>query len=136
MTVKREGYAEPLPFTVTRDEIPKHSVDSAFLLQPGVGYVRLSAFNEATGGELTAALKKLDVTNLEELVLDLRNNPGGLLNKAVTVSDMFLDKNQLIVSHRGRSSQERRYYAVRGNRNVRVPLVVLVNGGSASASEM
>ncbi len=136
LTVKREGYAEPLPFTVTRDEIPKHSVDSAFLLQPGVGYVRLSAFNEATGGELVAALKKLDVANLEGLVLDLRNNPGGLLNEAVTVSDMFLDKNQLIVSHRGRSSQERRYYAVRGNRNVRVPLVVLVNGGSASASEI
>ena len=70
------------------------------------------------------------------MILDLRGNPGGLLNEAVAVSDMFLDKNQLIVSHHGRASQERRYYAVRGNRGMQVPLVVLVNGGSASASEI
>jgi carboxyl-terminal processing protease len=73
---------------------------------------------------------------MDGLLLDLRGNPGGLLNEAVSVSDMFLDKNQLIVSHHGRASQERRYYAVRGNRGVQVPLVVLVNGGSASASEI
>src|SRR5438128_3696881 len=66
----------------------------------------------------------------------MRGNPGGLLNEAVAVGDMFLEKNQLIVSHHGRASQERRYYAVRGNRGVQVPLVVLVNGGSASATEI
>ena len=132
----REGYAEPLAFTITRDEIPKHSVDVAFLVRPGIGYVRLSGFNEETDTELAAALKQLDVANLDGLILDLRGNPGGLLNEAVSVSDMFLDKNQLIVSHHGRASQERRYYAVRGNRGVQVPLVVLVNGGSASASEI
>jgi carboxyl-terminal processing protease len=136
VTMVREGYEQPIVFTVTRDEIPKHSVDVAFDVRPGIGYVRLSAFNEETDTELAAALKQLDFGNLEGLVLDLRGNPGGLLNEAVAVSDMFLDKNQLIVSHHGRASQERRYYAVRGNRGIQVPVVVLVNGGSASASEI
>lgn len=132
----REGYAQPLAFTITRDEIPKHSVDVAFQVRPGIGYVRVSAFNEETDTELAAALKQLEIANLDGLILDLRGNPGGLLNEAVSVSDMFLEKNQLIVAHRGRSSQERRYYAIRGNRGVQVPLVVVVNGGSASASEI
>src|ERR1700719_2689533 len=132
----REGYAQPLTFTITRDEIPKHSVDVAFTIRPGIGYVRVSQFNEETDTELAAALKQLDFSTMDGLLLDLRGNPGGLLNEAVSVSDMFLDKNQLIVSHHGRASQERRYYAVRGNRGVQVPLVILVNGGSASASEI
>jgi carboxyl-terminal processing protease len=136
VSVTREGYDHLLTFTVTRDEIPKHSVDVAFMVRPGIGYVKLSAFNEETDVELAAALKKLDEPDLQGLILDLRGNPGGLLNEAVAVSDMFLDKDQLIVSHRGRASRERRYYAVRGNGGVRVPLVVLVNGGSASASEI
>jgi carboxyl-terminal processing protease len=136
IAMKRVGYDQLLNFTVTRDEIPKHSVDIAFQVKPGVGYIKLSGFNETTESELASALKQVDSSALDGLVLDLRGNPGGLLNEAVAVSDMFLDKNQLIVSHHGRSSQERRYYAVRGNRGVTVPLVVLVNGGSASASEI
>jgi len=136
ITMKRVGYTEDLNFTVTRDEIPKHSVDLAFEVHPGIGYIKLSGFNETTDTELAQALKDLDATKLDGLVLDLRGNPGGLLNEAVAVSDMFLDKNQLIVSHHGRASAERRYYAVRGNRGVTMPLVVIVNGGSASASEI
>jgi carboxyl-terminal processing protease len=136
ITMKRVGYSESLNFTVTRDEIPKHSVDIDFEVHPGIGYIKLSGFNETTDTELALALKDLDATKLDGIVLDLRGNPGGLLNEAVAVSDMFLDKNQLIVSHHGRSSPERRYYAVRGNRGVTVPLVVIVNGGSASASEI
>jgi carboxyl-terminal processing protease len=136
ITMKRVGYAESMNFTVTRDEIPKHSVDIDFEVHPGIGYIKLSGFNETTDTELATALKDLDATKLDGIVLDLRGNPGGLLNEAVAVSDMFLDKNQLIVSHHGRSSPERRYYAVRGNRGVTVPLVVIVNGGSASASEI
>jgi carboxyl-terminal processing protease len=136
VSMVREGYPQPLNFTITRDEIPKHSVDLAFQIRPGIGYVRLSAFNEETETELAAALKQLDAANLDGLILDLRGNPGGLLNEAVSVGDMFLDKNQLIVSHHGRASAERRYYATHGNRGVQVPLVVLVNGGSASASEI
>jgi len=136
ITMKRVGYDDALNFTVTRDEIPKHSVDLDFDVKPGIGYIKLSGFNETTDTELAAALKDLDATKLDGLVLDLRGNPGGLLNEAVAVSDMFLDKNELIVSHHGRASAERRYYAVRGNRGVTVPLVVIVNGGSASASEI
>jgi carboxyl-terminal processing protease len=136
ITMKRVGYNENLSFTVTRDEIPKHSVDIDFEFRPGIGYIKLSGFNETTDTELAMALKDLDATKLDGIVLDLRGNPGGLLNEAVAVSDMFLDKNQLIVSHHGRASAERRYYAVRGNRGVTMPLVVIVNGGSASASEI
>jgi carboxyl-terminal processing protease len=136
ITVTREGYSDPLIFTVTRDEIPRHSVDIAFLLRPGVGYVRLSGFNETTGRELAEALKDLNASSLDGLILDMRTNPGGLLNEAVEVADMFLDKNQLIVSHHGRASTERRYYALRGNQGVKVPLVIVVNGNSASATEI
>src|SRR5499425_2316407 len=136
ITISREGYNEPLTFTVTRGEIPRHSVDLAFLIKPGVGYVRLSSFNETTDHEIADALKDLNAPTLDGLILDMRGNPGGLLNEAVAVGDMFLDKNQLIVSHHGRASTERRYYALRGNQGVNVPLVILVNGGSASASEI
>src|SRR6267378_903557 len=130
ITVSREGYSEQLVFTVTRDEIPRHSVDIAFMLKPGVGYIRLSGFNETTDREIAEALKQLNATALDGLILDMRGNPGGLLNEAVAVGDMFLDKNQLIVSHHGRTSPERRYYAVRGNQGVTVPLVILVNNNS------
>lgn len=136
ITVSREGYADQLSFSVTRDEIPRHSVDIAFMLKPGVGYVRLSGFNETTDREIAQALKDLNESTLDGLVLDMRGNPGGLLNEAVAVGDMFLDKNQLIVSHHGRSSPERRYYAVRGNQGMTVPLVILVNNNSASATEI
>jgi carboxyl-terminal processing protease len=136
ITVSREGYAEPLIFTVTRDEIPRHSVDISFMLKPGVGYIRLSGFNETTDREIADALKQLNAYSLDGLILDMRGNPGGLLNEAVAVGDMFLDKNQLIVSHHGRTSPERRYYAVRGNQGVTVPLVILVNNNSASATEI
>ena len=136
ITVTREGYSEPIAFTVTRDEIPRHSVEMAILIRPGIGYVKLSGFNESTDRELAEALKRLNVSSLNGLIFDLRGNPGGLLNEGVAVADMFLDKNQLIVSHRGRTSQERRYYAQRGNQGVGVPLVALINGYSASASEI
>jgi carboxyl-terminal processing protease len=136
ITVSREGYSDSLVFTVTRDEIPRHSVDIAFLLRPGIGYVRLSGFNETTDHEIADALKQLDASSLDGLVLDMRGNPGGLLNEAVAVGDMFLDKNQLIVSHHGRTSPERRYYAIRGNQGDTVPLVILVNNNSASATEI
>ena len=136
IVVSREGYPEQLVFTVTRDEIPRHSVDIAFLLKPGIGYIRLSGFNETTDREIADSLKQLNAPTLDGLILDMRGNPGGLLNEAVAVGDMFLDKNQLIVSHHGRTSPERRYYAVRGNQGVTVPLVILVNNNSASATEI
>ena len=136
ITVSREGYGDGLSFSVTRDEIPHHSVDLAFMMKPGIGYIRLSGFNETTDREIADAMKNLNAQNLDGLILDMRGNPGGLLNEAVAVGDMFLDKNQLIVSHHGRSSPERRYYAVRGNQGVTVPLVIVVNNNSASATEI
>jgi carboxyl-terminal processing protease len=134
--VSREGYADPLVFTVTRDEIPRHSVDIAFLLKPGIGYIRLSQFNETTDREIGEALKQLNANSLDGLILDMRGNPGGLLNEAVAVGDMFLEKNQLIVSYHGRNAPERRFYAIRGNQGMNVPLVILVNNNSASAAEI
>jgi carboxyl-terminal processing protease len=132
----REGWDKLIEVTVVRDEIPRPGVEFAEMVKPGIGYVRVFTFNETTDSDLTDALKQLDVSKLDGLIIDLRNNGGGLLNQAVGMCDMFLDKNELVVSHRGRSSPERPYYAVRGNQGIEVPLIVLVNGQSASASEI
>ena len=136
ITLGREGWDKPIEVTVVRDEIPRPGVDISEMVKPGIGYVHVSAFNETTDHDIAAALKQLDWSQLDGLVIDLRDNGGGLLNQAVGMADLFLDKNELVVSHHGRSSPERPYYAVRGNQGIDVPLVVLVNGQSASASEI
>ena len=136
ISLGREGWDKPIEVTVTRDEIPRPGVEYFTMVKPGIGYVRVSTFNETTDSDLSEALKQLDVSKLDGLIIDLRNNGGGLLNQAVGMADMFLDKNEIVVSHRGRASQERRYYAVRGNQGIGVPVIVLVNGQSASASEI
>jgi len=132
----REGWDQPIEVTVVRDEIPRPGVEFFTMVKPGIGYVRVFTFNETTDSDLADALKQLDVSKLDGLIIDLRNNGGGLLNQAVGMADMFLDKGELVVSHRGRSSAEHSYYAVRGNQGIEVPLIVLVNGQSASASEI
>jgi carboxyl-terminal processing protease len=134
--IGREGWVEPIPVTLTRDEIPRPGVEFSEMVRPGVGYVHVTTFNETTDTDLSDALKQLDYGKLDGLVIDLRENGGGLLNQAVGMLDMFLEKNALAVSHHGRSSPERRYYAIRGNQGIDVPLVVLVNRDSASASEI
>ena len=136
ISLGREGWEQPIEVTVVRDEIPLPGVEFATMVKPGIGYVRVSTFNETTDEDLSEALKQLDVSKLDGLIIDLRNNGGGLLNQAVGMADMFLDKGELVVSHRGRASAEHSYYAVRGNQGVGVPLIVLVNGQSASASEI
>jgi len=136
ISLGREGWDKPIDVTIVRDEIPRPGVEYFTMVKPGIGYVRVSTFNETTDSDLADALKKLDVAKLDGLIIELRNNGGGLLNQAVGMSDMFLDKGELVVSHRGRSSPERPYYAVRGNQGVQVPLIVLINGQSASASEI
>jgi carboxyl-terminal processing protease len=136
ISLGREGWEKPIEVTVVRDEIPRPGVEFSEMVKPGIGYVRVSTFNETTDSDLAEALKQLNFPKLDGLIIDLRNNGGGLLNQAVGMADMFLDKNEIVVSHRGRSSPERRYYAVRGNQGVEVPLIVLVNGQSASASEI
>jgi carboxyl-terminal processing protease len=136
ISLGREGWDKPIEVTVVRDEIPRPGVEFSEMVKPGIGYVRVSTFNETTDADLADALKQLNFPKLDGLIIDLRNNGGGLLNQAVGMADMFLDKNEIVVSHRGRSSPERRYYAVRGNQGIEVPLIVLVNGQSASASEI
>jgi carboxyl-terminal processing protease len=134
--VAREGVDQPLIFNIIRDEISRKSVPDAFLLKPGIGYVFLDQFNETTSHEMEEALKGMDEDNLKGLVLDLRGNPGGLLNEAVAVGDHFLPKGSVIVSHKGRASAERVYTARNGNRGREYPIVVLVNRNSASAAEI
>jgi len=136
ISLGREGWEKPIAVTVVRDEIPRPGVEYFTMVKPGIGYVRVSTFNETTDSDLIDALKQLDVSKLDGLIIDLRNNGGGLLNQAVGMADMFLDKNEIVVSHRGRNSSERRYYALRGNQGIEVPLIVLINGQSASASEI
>lgn len=137
ITVLREGTEKPLEFAVVRDEIPRYSVDLHFMIHPGIGYMHVSGFNETTEKEVQDALDGFYQSgDLKGLILDLRQNPGGLLNEGVGVADKFLHKGQLIVSHHGRSSPERRYTATHGNGGKEYPLVVLVNRGTASAAEI
>ena len=136
ITVVREGYDQALEFNITRDEISQKSVDDVFQIAPGIAYVHIAKFTENTNDELSEALKKLNEKTLQGLVLDLRGNPGGLLNEAVAVSDHFLEKGQLIVYHYGRHSQEKRYYASKGDNGNEYPMEVLVNGMTASAAEI
>src|SRR5881398_3966542 len=134
ITILREGTDKPLEFAVVRDEIPRYSVDLHFLIRPGIGYMHVTGFNETTEHEVADALDQMG--DLKGLILDLRQNPGGLLNEGVGVADKFLRKGQLIVSHHGRSSPEKRYVAAHGNGGKEYPLVVLVNRGTASAAEI
>ncbi len=137
ITILREGAEKPLEFAVVRDEIPRYSVDLHFMIKPGIGYMHVSGFNETTEKEVQDALDTFyQQGELKGLILDLRQNPGGLLNEGVGVADKFLHKGQLIVSHHGRSSPERRYTASHGNGGRDYPLVVLVNRGTASAAEI
>jgi carboxyl-terminal processing protease len=136
--IMREGNAEPLQFTLKRSRVELRSVKSE-LLEPGMGYVRISQFSEKTSDNLDAALNDLRRRNgapLKGLVLDLRNNPGGVLEAAVSVSDAFLDAG-VIVTAKGRTPESKfEMDATPGDALNGAPIVVLINGGSASAAEI
>lgn len=138
LTIVREGATKPIKITVTRAVIKIQSVKSR-LIEPGFGYVRITQFQATTDKNLIEAVQKLEKENkgaLRGLVLDLRNNPGGVLNSAVGVSDAFLDKG-LIVYTEGRVPDSRlKFSATPGDVLNGAPMVVLINGGSASASEI
>ena len=133
IAILREGSTKPIDFTVVRDEIPRYSVDLHFLIRPGIGYMHISGFQETTDAETSEALEQMG--DLKGLILDLRNNPGGLLSEGVGVADKFLQKGQIIVSHHGRNSPEKVYRAAHGSTKD-YPIVVLVNHGTASAAEI
>ena len=130
----REGQGRPLTFDLMRDEIPHPSVDLAYEIRPGVGYIHLTQFQETTAQEFAEAVDGFG--NLKGLVFDLRGNPGGLLNQAVEVCNHLLSKGQIIVSQRGRGKDDVVYTATRGNGGKSFPIVVLVNRGTASAAEI
>jgi carboxyl-terminal processing protease len=136
IVVSREGSQDYVTINVIRGDITRKSVPDGFMLKPGIAYIKILSFAEATGRELEENLQRLGESNLKGLILDLRGNPGGLLNAGVRVSDHFLQKGQLIVSHHGRASQERPFVARNGNRGMNYPIVVLVDRFSASASEI
>ena len=134
VSVVRYGDAKPMVFDLVRDEIPHPSIDLKFEIHPGVGYIHLTQFQETTGEEMEDAINSFG--NLKGLVLDLRNNPGGLLSQAVDVCDHLLTKGQTIVSQRGRAYPDQNYTATHGNGGKDFPIVVLVNRNTASAAEI
>jgi len=137
ITLSREGEPKPIVVNVMRDQIPQSAVEYAGLIRPGIGYAHVTGFtSENTDSDLAAAMKKMDYSHLDGFILDLRGNGGGLLMQAVGMADMFLSKDQLVVSQKGRASPEQRFYALRGNGGAEIPVVVLINSRSASASEI
>jgi carboxyl-terminal processing protease len=139
ITIYRPSTDETLTLTITRALIEVASVKGAEILEDGVGYVRVTQFNEPTAAKLAEALTSLLDQGMRSLVLDLRNNPGGLLDSAVDVSSLFLPPGKLVVYTQGRRpSQRREYRTDNGSAMVpaAVPVAILVNGGSASAAEI
>lgn len=135
--VLRETDKKLLEFTITRAIIKIASIKRAEMLEPGIGYIRLTEFQENTPKDLSEALKKLEAENLKGLVLDIRNNPGGLLDVAVDVGGKFVQEGKVIVSTKGRvEAQNIEFKSKNKNKHLDYPMVVLINGGSASASEI
>jgi carboxyl-terminal processing protease len=135
--IKRIGMKEPIPLTITRAAIPTNSISNVLMLGSGTGYIRIKDFTSTTVRELDDAIAKLEGQGMQRLVLDLRMNPGGLLDAAVGVADHFLDKGQMIVYTKGRTADSMQEYVAPGkHEKFDLPVVVLVNRGSASASEI
>ncbi len=137
LTIERAGVPAPLSFTVVRASVPQPSVRDAFMLRPGIGYVALGGgFTQKTTEELRAALDNLQKEGMRQLVLDLRNNPGGLLDQAINVASMFIERGKTVLTVRGRAGERERVYKNNGTDPVDFPLIVLINRNSASASEI
>jgi carboxyl-terminal processing protease len=135
--IRRVGMKEPIPLTIIRAAIPTNSISNILMIRPGIGYIRVKDFTSTTVRELDDAIEKLQGQGMQKLVLDLRGNPGGLLEAAVGVSDNFLEKGQMIVYTKGRTPDSAQEYTAPGkHEKFDLPLVVLVNRGSASASEI
>lgn len=138
VSIQREGEKNPIEKTLTREEIKIDAVPYYGMIDSNTGYINLSSFTESASREVKAALIKLkENPNMNSLVLDLRGNPGGLLNEAVNIVNLFVEKDQEVVSTKGRVEEwKKTYKAVYSPVDVNIPIVVLVNSGSASASEI
>jgi carboxyl-terminal processing protease len=136
LVVRRPGNARLLELTLTPEEMKSSSVERYFALRPGIGYIRVTGFEGNTGRELREAIEKLGGRNLKGLVMDLRNNPGGFVDAAIEVSSLFLKGGQSIFSAKGRNVPETIQRVEAGNQPYTFPVAVIVNGKSASASEI
>jgi carboxyl-terminal processing protease len=136
VSVKRESVKALIDFTITRGEIPIYSIDVSFIAEPGIGYIKISRFAAATYDEFRKAFNKLTKLGMKKLILDLRGNGGGYLNAAVDISDEFLSKGMKIVYTKGKASPQKTYFATEKGGFENSPLVVLIDEGSASASEI
>ena len=136
--VERAGHAAPLYFTIVRAAVPLPSIRNAYMIRPGTGYIGLTGgFQSSSDDELLKAMKRLQGEGMRQLILDLRNNPGGLLEQAVDVASEFLPRGETIVSVKGRTQHnEPVVYKSTGSNPATLPLVVLINRNSASASEI
>lgn len=136
LEVKRAGQAKLVKINITRGDIPVNTVDAAYMAAPSVGYIRVSSFGDTTYGEFVAALAKLQGEGFDKLIIDLRGNPGGYMETAVSLANEFLSKNSLIVYTQGRKSPRKDYRTDGRGMYQQMPLVVLVDETSASASEI
>jgi carboxyl-terminal processing protease len=137
ITVARRGVSQPLQMTIKRAEIPLNTVRYVMMIAPGTGYFRITEFSRSTGKEVEDAIATLRAQGMQRLLLDLRNNGGGLLDQAIAVADQFVPENSLIVETRGRIKDSFHKYRGEGeHKPLDLPLVVLVNSGSASAAEI
>lgn len=134
--VKRAGVPKLLDFSITRSDVPVKTVDAAYMAAPQTGYIRITGFGDTTYAEFLAALAKLQSAGFERLIIDLRGNPGGYMETAVQLANEFLPKNSLIVYTQGRKSPRKEYRTDGRGTYQNMPLVVLVDETSASASEI
>ncbi|PWT88708.1 MAG: hypothetical protein C5B55_12675 [Blastocatellia bacterium] len=138
LKVERVGSEAPLYFTIVRDSVPLPTVRNSYMIRPGTGYIGLTGgFQRSSDDELREAMKKLDEQGMRQLILDLRGNPGGLLDQAIEVAGEFLPRGQVVVSVKGRTEySEPIVYKSSGSDPATVPLVILINRNTASASEI
>ena len=136
LTVRRRGVKKALTFNITRKIIEVQSVKSD-LLENNIGYIRLTSFNDNSSDQIKKKIKKLkENVNLKAFILDLRNNPGGLLSQAIKISDFFLENGEIVSTKSRKKSENRKWFARKGDITEGKTLVVLINYGSASASEI
>ncbi len=135
--IVREGYTDPIDFTIVRDTIPIHSIVTSFMIDDSTGYILLNQFMATTTAELERSLDDLEARGMTRLIFDLRNNEGGRLNEALGVADKFIPGGHVITSRRGRlADEDTTYYSTDDATHAMFDLIMLINGGSASASEI
>jgi carboxyl-terminal processing protease len=137
ITISRPGVEQPIEYEIVREEIHIQSVRTSYMIEPGIGYARLDLFSETSTDDLRAAIARLRTDGMRGMILDLRGNPGGLLDQGVSISDLFMDPGQAIVETRARSARDNHTFrAARAEEFAGMPMIVLVNQFSASAAEI